>query len=60
MSEPISIQKFMQLFPDDDACLEHLFKVRYGTEFACLRCGLIGKFNASLFLVFFGVLSPLY
>lgn len=45
MSKPLSIQEFMQMFPDDDACLEHLFKVRYGTEFACPSCGLVGKFH---------------
>jgi transposase len=45
MSKPISIQEFMQLFPDDDACLEHLFKVRYGVNFVCTRCGEIGKFH---------------
>src|SRR5436190_23182696 len=42
---PLSIQEFLQMFPDDDACLEHLFKVRYGPGFACQRCGLIGKFH---------------
>lgn len=45
MSKPISIQEFMQMFPDDDACLDHLFKARYGADFACPRCGLIGKFH---------------
>ncbi len=45
MSKPMSIQEFMQMFPDDDACLEHLFKVRYGANFACQRCGEIGKFH---------------
>jgi transposase len=45
MSKPISIQEFMQMFPDNNACLEHLFKVRYGANFACPRCGEIGKFH---------------
>jgi len=45
MSKPVSIQEFMQTFPDDDACLEHLFTLRYGADFACPRCGLIGKFH---------------
>jgi transposase len=45
MSKPISIQEFMQMFPDDDSCLEHLFTLRYGADFACPRCGLIGKFH---------------
>jgi transposase len=45
MTKPISIQEFMQMFPDDDACLEHLFKLRYGANFECPRCGEIGKFR---------------
>jgi transposase len=45
MSKPVSIQEFMQMFPDDDACLEHLFKLRYGADFVCPRCGEIGKFH---------------
>ncbi len=27
------------MFPDDDACLEYLFKERYGPKFECPRCG---------------------
>jgi transposase len=48
MSKPVPIQEFMQMFPDDDACLEHLFKARYGADFVCPRCGLIGKFHKLL------------
>ena len=43
-SKPMSIQEFMQLFPDDDACLAHLFEVRFGADYECERCGKIGKF----------------
>lgn len=45
MSKPITVQEFNKLFPDDDACLEHLFKVRFGAEAACTKCGEIGKFR---------------
>src|SRR5437667_3726447 len=45
MAKSLTIQDFMRMFPDDDACLEHLFQVRYGKDFACPRCGLIGKFH---------------
>ena len=45
MAKSLSIQDFMAMFPDDDACLEHLFKVRYGVEHVCSRCGEIGKFR---------------
>jgi transposase-like protein len=45
MSKPLSVQEFMRLFPDDDACFEHLFKARYGVDFECPRCGKSGKFK---------------
>jgi transposase-like protein len=45
MPKPMSIQEFMRMFPDDDACLDHLFKVRYGKNFKCPRCGEKGKFR---------------
>src|SRR5438552_2330653 len=35
----------MAMFPTDDACLAHLFKLRYGPEFACPRCGMVGKWH---------------
>jgi transposase-like protein/predicted RNA-binding Zn-ribbon protein involved in translation (DUF1610 family) len=43
VAKPITIQQFMAMFPDDDACLAHLFKLRYGPAFECPRCGEIGK-----------------
>ena len=45
MSKWMTIQDFMRMFPDDDACLEHLFKLRYGDDFQCQRCGEAGKFH---------------
>jgi transposase len=45
MSKLLSIQDFMHMFPDDDACLAYLFKARYGDEFACQYCGSVGKFH---------------
>jgi len=45
MSKPMPITEFMQLFPDDDACLEHLFKARYGADCECTRCGAKGKWK---------------
>ena len=32
------------MFPDDGACLQHLFRVRYGADFKCPCCGTKGKF----------------
>lgn len=43
MTKSLNIQQFFEMFPDDDACLEHLFKTRYGDEPACPKCGEIGK-----------------
>ena len=45
MTKPLSIQEFMQMFPDDDACIDHLFNLRYGADFECPRCGKTGKFR---------------
>jgi len=45
MAKPLTIIEFMQMFPDDDACLEHLFKVRYGADYECPRCGETGKWK---------------
>lgn len=42
MTKSMNIKEFFKLFPDDDACLEHLFKTRYGAEPVCNRCGIIG------------------
>ena len=32
-------QEFMAQFPDDDACLEHLMRTRYGERHKCPSCG---------------------
>lgn len=45
MAKPITIIEFMQMFPDDDACLEHLFKLRFGADHECSRCGETGKWK---------------
>lgn len=39
MSKPMPITEFMKLFPNDDACLEHLFTSRYGYDHECPKCG---------------------
>jgi len=45
MSKPMTIIEFMKLFPDDDACLEHLFKARYGYDHECDKCHETGKWH---------------
>lgn len=34
----LTIQQFFKQFPDDKACLDHLFNVRYGQGFECPKC----------------------
>ena len=34
----ITIFEFLRRFPDDDACLEHLLKVRFGNRSQCPKC----------------------
>lgn len=45
MAKHLTIQDFFKQFPDNDACLAHLFKMRYGDDFGCPKCGEIGKFR---------------
>ena len=33
-----SVRQFFKQFPDDDACLEHLFNVRFGQGHVCPKC----------------------
>ena len=40
-----TVQNFFKSFPDDDTCLDHLFKIRFGAKPACAKCGEIGKFH---------------
>lgn len=45
MKDKFTIQDFFKRFPDDDTCLAHLMKVRYGDSVKCPRCKTEGKFN---------------
>lgn len=45
MAKPMNIQQFFQQFPTDDACLEHLFRTRYGANPKCPKCGERGLFR---------------
>lgn len=40
-----TITQFFKQFPTDDACLEHIMKVRYGLEGDCPKCGAVTKFS---------------
>jgi hypothetical protein len=39
MGKPTTVKEFFRKFPDDDACLDHLMRVRYGERFNCPKCG---------------------
>lgn len=38
MTKPTSVSEFFKRFPDDDACLKHLFDVRFGQGHVCPKC----------------------
>src|SRR5438067_1897424 len=38
-TKPMTIRQFFQLFPTDDACLEHLMRTRFGDRHDCPKCG---------------------
>jgi len=40
-----TITDFMKRFPDDDSCLDHLMKLRFGESHDCPKCGKHGKFS---------------
>lgn len=44
MSKPLTVQQFFTLFPDDDTCLDHLFRTRFGEQVLCPKCHRISKF----------------
>jgi len=40
-----TIMDFMKQFPDDDACLDYLMKLRHGEYLDCPKCGEHGRFT---------------
>lgn len=38
MTKPLTTTQFFRQFPDDEACLTHLFNVRFGQGYACPSC----------------------
>ncbi len=45
MSQSFTVQDFFARFPDEDACLAHLMRIRFGERLACPKCGREGKFH---------------
>lgn len=37
----LTVREFFKLFPNEDACLEHVMKVRFGMRHTCEACGVI-------------------
>jgi transposase-like protein len=44
MAKQFTVKDFFARFPDDNACLDHLMKVRYGERHECPKCGKVGRF----------------
>lgn len=45
MAKTLTVQDFFKMFPDDDACLAHLFNVRFGDLATCPKCEKETKFH---------------
>ena len=45
MAKTLTVQDFFKMFADDDACLAHLFSVRFGSLKACPKCLKVTKFH---------------
>ncbi len=41
-SEKFTILDFLKRYPDDNACLDEIFKLRYGSVGGCMKCGVAG------------------
>lgn len=44
MAKQFTVQDFFRRFPDDDTCLDHLMKMRFGEELNCPKCNRMAKF----------------
>lgn len=40
-----TLRQFQDRFPTEASCLDHLFQVRYGTDFNCPKCGRPAKYS---------------
>lgn len=45
MTKGPTLREFQDRFPTEDSCLDHLFQVRYGTDFDCPKCGRPAKYS---------------
>ena len=37
----LTVREFFKLFPNEDVCLEHVMKVRFGLCHTCEACGVV-------------------
>lgn len=44
-SPEFSVRAFFKRFPDDEACLTHIFNVRFGERHVCRACGVEATFH---------------
>jgi len=44
MAKQLTMAQLDSLFPDDDTCLEHIFRTRYGDTHKCAKCGKKAKY----------------
>lgn len=44
-SPDFNVRQFFARFPDDEACLSHIFNVRYGSRHVCRACGVESTFH---------------
>lgn len=40
-----TVKQFLERFPDDDSCLDHLMETRYGKRHTCAKCGKESNFH---------------
>lgn len=45
MASKLTVRQFFQRFPSDEACLEHVMKVRFGLRHECAKCGKDATFH---------------
>jgi transposase len=45
MAKTFTVADFFQRFPDDDSCLNHLMRLRFGDKLACPKCQREGNFK---------------
>jgi transposase len=43
-TKPTTLKQFQARFPNDDVCLEHIMRVRYGDKITCESCGREAKY----------------